>query len=123
MLKFNLSLYTNQFVKIVLEKNNEIPYVYGNLIAYLMYDEKIKQYILNHPYDIKKKFCLAGEAAFNPNDVKSIVPATMAERTNWVGEYIKFHKEVIKEKGSDPCTLHLSIEDIIPGFDLKFKGK
>lgn len=123
MLKLNLSLYTNQFVKIKLEKNNEIPYVYGNLIAYLMYDENIKQYVLNHPYDIKTNRCLAGEAAFDPNDVKSIVPASTTERTNWAAEYIKFHKEVIKEKGSDPCALHLTIEDIIPGFNLKFKGK
>lgn len=123
MLKPNLSLYNNQLVRIKLEKNSEVPYIYGNLIAYLMYDEGIKQYVLNHPYDMKTKRCLAGEAGFDPNDVKTIYPASTSEKMDWADEYIKFHKEVVKEKGCDPCALHLYVKDIIPGFNLKFKGK
>ena len=41
-LHFNLSLYKDKVVKITLEKNKEIPYVYGYLIALLKYDNTIK---------------------------------------------------------------------------------
>ena len=105
ILHFNLSLYKDKVVKITLEKNKEIPYVYGYLIALLKYDNTIKSYILSHPYDTKTKEILAGQAAFDPVDVKSISDASKEEFLEWEKKYIVFRNSVIKEKGYDTCEV------------------
>ena len=104
-LHFNLSLYKDKVVKITLEKNKEIPYVYGHLIALLKYDNTIKSYILSHPYDTKTKEILAGEAAFDPINVKSITEVSKEEFLEWEKKYVDFRNSVIKEKGYDACEI------------------
>jgi len=100
---FNLSLYKDKVVKITLEKNKEIPYVYGYLIALLKYDEGMKIYVLSHPYGIKTKEILAGQAAFDPVDVKFISEVSKEEFLEWEKKYMAFRNSVIKEKGYDTC--------------------
>ena len=102
---FNLSLYKDKVVKISLEKNKEIPYVYGYLIALIKYDNIINSYILSHPYDIKTKEILAGQAAFDPVDVKSISEVSKEEFLEWEKKYMVFRNSVIKEKGYDTCEV------------------
>ena len=102
---FNLSLYKDKVVKITLEKNKEIPYVYGCLIALIKYDNIINSYILSHPYDIKTKEILAGEAAFDPIDVKSVFEVSKDEFLEWEKKYVVFRNSVIKEKGYDACEI------------------
>ena len=102
---FNLSLYKDKVVKISLEKNKEIPYVYGSLIALIKYDNIINSYILSHPYDIKTKEILAGQAAFDPIDVKSITEVSKDEFLEWEKKYVDFRNSVIKEKGYDACEI------------------
>lgn len=102
---FNLSLYKDKVVKIALEKNKEIPYIYGCLIALLKYDEGLKSYILSHPYDTKTKEILAGEAAFDPIDVKSVFEVSKDEFLEWEKKYVVFRNSVIKEKGYDACEI------------------
>jgi len=121
MVKYNLSLYVNKFVKIVLEKNKEVPYVYGNLVGYLRYDEKFKMYLINHPYNLSSGKCDCGEAAFDPNDIKDIKPATDNERKLWACEYIKFHSACVKAKGRDECKLDLPLDEILPSLKLTMK--
>lgn len=104
---FNLSLYKDRVVKITLEKNKEIPYVYGYLIALLKYDEGIKTYILSHPYDTKTKEILAGQSAFDQADIKSISEVNQNELVEWYTKYYTFHKFVIKEKGYDTCEVDI----------------
>lgn len=104
-LHFNLSLYKDKVVKITLEKNKEVPYVYGHLIALLKYDNNIKSYILNHPYNIKTKEILAGQAAFDPVDIKAITEISKEEFLEWERNYIVFKNSVIKEKGYDTCEI------------------
>ena len=104
-LHFNLSLYKDKVVKISLEKNKEIPYVYGYLIALIKYDNIINSYILSHPYDIKTKEILAGQAAFDPIDVKSITEVSKDEFLEWEKKYVDFRNSVIKEKGYDACEI------------------
>ena len=102
---FNLSLYKDKVIKITLEKNKEIPYVYGNLITMLKYDEGMKTYILSHPYDTKTKEILAGQAAFDPVDVKSISEVSKDEFLEWEKKYMVFRNSIIKEKGYDTCEI------------------
>ena len=109
----NLALYVNKFVKLVLEKNNEVPYVYGNIIAYLKYDENLKMYILNHPYQEKIEKCESGEAAFNPMDVKFIRMANEAEKILWAKEYVRFHNDWVNTKGYDYCELDFAVNEIL----------
>lgn len=104
-LHFNLSLYKDKVVKITLEQNKEIPYVYGHLIVLLKYDNILKTYILSHPYDTKTKEILAGQAAFDPVDVKSISEVSKEEFLEWEKKYIVFRNSVIKEKGYDICEV------------------
>lgn len=104
-LHFDLSLYKDKVIKITLEKNKEIPYVYGCLIALLKYDNIIKSYILSHPYDIKTKEILAGQAAFDPIDIKSISDVSKDEFFEWEKKYVVFRNSVIKEKGHDICEV------------------
>lgn len=118
-LHFNLSLYKDKIVKITLEKNKEIPYVYGYLIALLKYDEGIKTYILSHPYDTKTKEILAGQAAFDPVDVKSILPVSKEEFLEWEKKYVVFRNSVIKEKGYDTCEVDIKDLEI----SLKLEAK
>ena len=118
-LHFNLSLYKDKVVKITLEKNKEIPYVYGNLIALLKYDKGIKNYILSHPYDIKTKEILAGQAAFDHADVKSISEVSKDEFLEWKKKYIIFRNSVIKEKGYDTCEIDIKDLEI----SLKLEAK
>lgn len=116
----NLSLYNDKVVKIKLEKNTEIPYVYGELIALIQYDDILKAYVMNHPYDIKRKMCIAGDAAFAPCDVLSIVPANEEESTTWVNAYMEFHDSIVKEKGYDFCKLD-DVNKYLPTVNLSFK--
>ena len=116
---FNLSLYKDKVVKITLEKNKEIPYVYGYLIALLKYDEGMKTYILSHPYDTKTKEILAGQAAFDPVDVKSIFEVSKDELLEWYLKYYAFHKSIIKEKGYDTCEVDIKDLEI----SLKLEAK
>lgn len=102
---FNLSLYKDKVIKITLEKNKEIPYIYGCLIALLKYDEGLKSYILSHPYDTKTKEILAGEAAFDHIDVKSVFEVSKVEFLEWEKKYVVFRNSVIKEKGYDACEI------------------
>ena len=102
---FNLSLYKDKVVKITLEQNKEIPYVYGYLIALLKYDNILKTYILSHPYDTKTKEILAGEAAFDLDNVKSISEISKDEFLEWEKKYVDFRNSVIKEKGYDTCEI------------------
>ena len=106
-LHFDLTLYKDKIIKITLEKNKEIPYIYGNLIALLKYDNIIKSYVLSHPYDIKTKEILAGYAAFDPLDVKSISEVNKDELLEWHSKYYIFHKSVIKEHGYDTCEIDI----------------
>lgn len=106
-LHFNLSLYQNKVVKITLEKNKEIPYVYGHLIALLKYDEGMKIYILSHPYDTKTKEILAGQAGFNPADVKFVAEVSKEEFLEWEKKYVVFRNSVIKERGYDTCEVDI----------------
>ena len=117
----NLALYVNQFIKLILEKNNEVPYVYGNIIAYLRYDENLKMYLLNHPYQEKIEKCESGEAAFNPTDVKFIRMATEAEKRLWANEYVRFHNDWVKAKGYDDCALDLPIDEMLGTINLEMK--
>ena len=116
---FNLSLYKDKVVKISLEKNKEIPYIYGCLIALLKYDEGLKSYILSHPYDIKTKEILAGEAAFDPIDVKSVFEVSKDEFLEWEKNYVDFRNSVIKEKGYDACEIDVKDLEI----SLKMEAK
>ena len=118
-LHFNLSLYKDKVVKLTLEKNKEIPYVYGYLIALLKYDEGMKAYILSHPYDTKTKEILAGQAAFDPIDVKSIFEVSKDELLEWYLTYYAFHKSIIKEKGYDTCEVDIKDLEI----SLKLEAK
>lgn len=118
-LHFNLSLYKDKVVKITLEKNKEIPYVYGHLIALLKYDNTIKSYILSHPYDTKTKEILAGQAAFDPVDIKSISDASKEEFLEWEKKYTVFRNSVIKEKGYDTCEVDIKDLEI----SLKLEAK
>ena len=118
-LHFNLSLYKDKVVKITLEKNKEIPYVYGYLIALLKYDNIVKSYILSHPYDIKTKEILAGESAFDPIDVKSIFEVSKDELIEWYSKYYTFHKSIIKETGYDTCEVDIKDLEI----SLKLEAK
>ena len=102
---FNLSLYKDKVIKIALEKNKEVPYVYGCLIALLKYDEGVKSYILSHPYDTKTKEILAGEAAFDLINVKSVFEVSKDEFLEWEKKYVVFRNSVIKEKGYDACEI------------------
>ena len=104
-LHFNLSLYKDKVIKIALEKNKEVPYVYGCLIALLKYDEGVKSYILSHPYDTKTKEILAGEAAFDLINVKSVFEVSKDEFLEWEKKYVVFRNSVIKEKGYDACEI------------------
>lgn len=117
----NLEPFLNQFIKIKLEKNKEVPYVFGDLVGYLSYDEKFKMFLINHPYDIKTNKCLCGEAAFNPNDLKDIKLASDDDRRLWACEYIKFHRNCVKSKGYDNCALDLPLDSIIPSLNLVMK--
>lgn len=116
----NLSLYNDTVVKIRLEKNLEIPYAYGDLIALIKYDESLKAYVMNHPYDCKKMYCIAGVAAFDPNDVLSIAQANENESITWVNEYMRFHHSIIMEKGCDACELD-DVKKYLPTVNLTFK--
>ena len=116
---FNLSLYKDKVVKITLEKNKEIPYVYGYLIALLKYDDGLKAYILSHPYDTKTKEILAGQAAFDPVDVKSISEVSKEEFLEWEKKYVVFRNSVIKEKGYDTCEVDIKDLEI----SLKLEAK
>ena len=116
---FNLSLYKDKVIKITLEKNKEIPYVYGCLIALLKYDDIIKSYILSHPYDIKTKEILAGQAAFDSIDIKSISEVSKDEFLEWKKKYIDFKNSVIKEKGYDACEIDIKDLEI----SLKLEAK
>ena len=116
---FNLSLYKDKVIKITLEKNKEIPYVYGCLIALLKYDEGLKSYILSHPYDTKTKEILAGEAAFDPIDVKSVFEVSKDEFLEWEKKYVVFRNSVIKEKGYDACEIDVKDLEI----SLKMEAK
>ena len=118
-LHFNLALYKDKVVKITLEKNTEIPYVYGYLIALLKYDEGMKNYILSHPYDTKTKEILAGQAAFDPVDVKSIFEVNKDELIEWYSKYYAFHKSIIKEKSYDTCEV--DIKDLEISLKLEVK--
>jgi len=118
-LYFNLSLYKDKVVKITLEKNKEIPYVYGYLIALLKYDEGMKTYVLSHPCDTKTKEILAGQAAFDPVDVKSISDVNEDELSEWYSKYYAFHKSIIKEKGYDTCEVDIKDLEI----SLKLEAK
>ena len=118
-LHFNLSLYKDKVVKITLEKNKEIPYVYGYLIALLKYDEGMKTYILSHPYDTKTKEILAGQAAFDPTDIKSISDVSKEEFLEWEKKYVVFRNSVIKEKGYDTCEVDIKDLEI----SLKLEAK
>lgn len=122
-LSANLSLYANNFVKIKLEKNKEVPYIYGNIIAYLKYDDIVKSYVLNHPYDEKTGRCDCGESAFSPEDVKFIRLANGDEKKLWMREYIKFHNDWVKAKGTDYCELEIPINEILENtvVDLEMK--
>ena len=71
----------------------------------LKYDEGLKSYILSHPYDIKTKEILAGEAAFDPIDVKSVFEVSKDEFLEWEKKYVVFRNSVIKEKGYDACEI------------------
>ena len=116
---FNLSLYKDKVIKITLEKNKEIPYVYGCLIALLKYDEGLKSYILSHPYDTKTKEILAGEAAFDPIDVKSVFEVSKDEFLEWEKNYVDCRNSVIKEKGYDACEIDVKDLEI----SLKMEAK
>ena len=118
-LHFNLSLYKDKVVKIILEKNKEIPYVYGYLIALLKYDEGMKTYVLSHPYDTKAKNILAGLAAFDPADIKSISDVSKEEFIEWEKKYVGFRNSVIKEKGYDTCEVDIKDLEI----SLKLEAK
>lgn len=118
-LHFNLSLYKDKVIKITLEKNKEIPYVYGYLIALLKYDEGMKTYILSHPYDTKTEEILAGQAGFDPVDVKSIFEVNNDELIEWYSKYYAFHKSIIKEKGYDTCEADIKDLEI----SLKMEAK
>ena len=118
-LHFNLSLYKDKVIKITLEKNKEIPYVYGCLITLIKYDNIINSYILSHPYDIKTKEILAGEAAFDPIDVKSITEVSKEEFLEWEKKYVDFRNSVIKEKGYDACEIDVKDLEI----SLKMEAK
>ena len=118
-LHFNLSLYKDKVIKITLEKNKEIPYVYGYLIALLKYDNIIKSYILSHPYDIKTKKILAGYAAFDPVDIKSISEINKDELIEWYLKYYTFHKSIINEHGYDTCEV--DIKDLEISLNLEAK--
>ena len=118
-LHFNLSLYKDKVVKITLEKNKEIPYVYGYLIALLKYDEGMKTYVLSHPYDTKTKEILAGQAAFDPHDIKSISEVSKEEFLEWEKKYVVFRNFVIKEKGYDTCEVDIKDLEI----SLKLEAK
>ena len=118
---FNLDQYANSFIKLSLKENKEIPYVHGDIIAYLRYDEGIKMYVLNHPYKEESGKCDSGEAAFSPSDIKDIRMANDEEKRLWATEYIKFHNDWIKAKGYDCCELDLSISEILGTIDLKMK--
>lgn len=117
MIHFNLSTYVNKIVKIVLEKNPEVPYVYGTLIALLQYDAGIKAYVLNHPYNIRTKTVPCGLAGFAPSDVKSISIPNNQELTKWFMEYVLFHNQVLKDQGYDICEI--DPHDIEIGLDPK----
>ena len=116
---FNLSLYKDKVIKITLEKNKEIPYIYGCLIALLKYDDIIKSYILSHPYDIKTKEILTGLSAFDPIDIKSISEVSKDEFLEWEKKYIDFKNSVIKEKGYDTCEI--DIKDLEISLKLEVK--
>ncbi len=118
-LHFNLSLYKDKVVKITLEQNKEIPYVYGYLITLLKYDNILKTYILSHPYDTKTKEILAGQAAFDPVDIKSISEVSKEEFLEWEKKYIVFRNSVIKEKGYDTCEIDIKDLEI----SLKLEAK
>lgn len=118
-LHFNLSLYKDKVIKITLEKNKEIPYIYGYLIVLLKYDEGMKTYILSHPYDTKTKEILTGQAAFDPVDIKSISEVNKDELVEWYSKYHTFHKSVIKEKGYDTCEVDIKDLEI----SLKLEAK
>lgn len=122
MVNNNLALYANNFIKLTLEKNVEVPYVYGDIIAYLKYDNILKAYVLNHPYEEKVKRCNCGEAAFSPMDVKFIRFATDEEKALWANEYIKFHNDWLNAKGYDYCELNdVSICEILGTINLEMK--
>ena len=116
---FNLSLYKDKVIKKKKKKNKEIPYVYGCLIALIKYDNIINSYILSHPYDIKTKEILAGEAAFDPIDVKSITEVSKEEFLEWERKYVDFRNSVIKEKGYDACEIDVKYLEI----SLKMEAK
>ena len=116
---FNLSLYKDKVIKITLEKNKEIPYVYGYLIALLKYDNIINSYILSHPYDIKTEEILAGQAVFDPIDIKSISEVSKEEFLEWEKKYVVFRNSVIKEKGYDACEIDVKDLEI----SLKMEAK
>ena len=117
----NLALYVNQFIKLILEKNNEVPYVYGNIIAYLRYDENLKMYMLNHPYQEKIGKCESGEAAFSPEDVKFIRMANEAEKILWAKEYKQFHNDWVKAKGYDYCELDFIANKLLDDVEITMK--
>lgn len=118
-LHFNLSFYKDKVIKITLEKNKEIPYVYGYLIALLKYDEGMKTYILSHPYDTKTKEILAGQTAFDPADIKFISEVSKEEFLDWEKKYTIFRNSVIKEKGYDTCEIDIKDLEI----SLKLEAK
>ena len=106
--KAELDNFKNKVVVIKLSKNNEVPFIRGEFITWLRYDNVLKKPLLNHPYDIEKGWVECGETNYGFENIVEIREATDEEYNKWKKAYNKFSKEVVKEKGYDSCWVNFN---------------
>lgn len=98
-----LDYFKDQVVKICINKNKEIPYIHGDFIALLQYDEIVKNYVLNHPMVFNKEKCcyevISQISNFCNYDVKKIKLTKFDDFYVWYLKQLDFECKLFQEKG------------------------
>jgi ribA/ribD-fused uncharacterized protein len=98
-----LSFFKNQVVKININKNKFVPYIYGDFIGLLQYDEIVKNYVLNHPMVFNKEKCcyevISQISNFCNYDVKKIKLTKFDDFYVWYLKQLEFECKLFQEKG------------------------
>ena len=85
-----------------------------SIASFVQHDDRFD---LGHPYDVTKKNIGCGRCAnYLIEDIVSISPITEDEFQTWKSAYIKFHREVVDDKGYDACEEN--IDSIKPLFKM-----
>lgn len=105
--KTSIKLYHEQVVKINIKKNEEIPYMYGDFLALLHYDNILGKYVLCYPFDLNKNTVVSSESNFEYEDVIKINLTTFDEYIKWRDEHNKFKLDLFKEKNINDNSIEM----------------